>query len=252
MKTLNSQKETKNQSQDNTDDKELLSKLKKQASVAAWIKFIGAIMEAIISSEIFLIVEAESESKSASEPNERQVIQGLWIQTIGQFFDSVGITKQAITNDETKILEASEISNFGDWIQTVGGIVEAYAGKQAINKVKAEQEIGSFHPIKRYLISFLCISKLYKGGSKMNYILIEYGRTLQKNGEELIQASKNFSFTTDENSNLILDKLEQKVSLLKKITTTLESVSPPKVIEKEHLELIRVFKDLTEGNKYLI
>lgn len=82
--------------------------------------------------------------------------------------------------------------------------------------------------------------------------VIEYGDTLQKIGGGLVQASKDLSFSTVEGSEANLVKLEHEVSLLERSVATLESVSPPKVIEKEHLELICAIKDLTEGMKFLI
>lgn len=92
----------------------------------------------------------------------------------------------------------------------------------------------------------------YAGGLKMKNNIVEYGKTLQIIGGGLVQASKDLSITTDEDSEVILVKLEREVLLLERSATTLETVTPPKVIEKEHLELIGVFKDLAEGKKYLI
>jgi hypothetical protein len=86
----------------------------------------------------------------------------------------------------------------------------------------------------------------------MRNIVIEYGETLQTIGGRLVQASKDLSFSTVEGSEVNLVKLEHEVSLLERSVATLESVSPPKVIEKEHLELICVIKSLTEGVKFLI
>ena len=86
----------------------------------------------------------------------------------------------------------------------------------------------------------------------MENSIIEYGETLKKIGGELVRASKDLSFTIHENSDVILVKLEREVLLLESVATELESVSPPKVIDKEHLELLDVFKDLAEGKKYLM
>ena len=86
----------------------------------------------------------------------------------------------------------------------------------------------------------------------MRNSVIEYGETLQKIGGGLVQASKDLSFSTVEGSEVNLVKLEHEVSLLEGRVATLESVSPPRLIEKEHLELICVIKDLTEGGKFLI
>ncbi|MGZ9817085.1 hypothetical protein ACXM0N_14415 [Peribacillus simplex] len=83
----------------------------------------------------------------------------------------------------------------------------------------------------------------------MQNSVIEYGETLKKIGGGLVQVSKGLRFIDTED---VLIKLELEVSLLEKSITDLELVSPPKIIEKEHLELISVFKDLTEGMKYLI
>lgn len=45
--------------------------------------------------------------------------------------------------------------------------------------------------------------------------------------------------------------MESEVSLLESRATTLESVSPPRDIEKEHLDLIGFFKELAEGKRNL-
>lgn len=140
---MNFQIETKNQSKDNSnsDNKEMISQLEKQVSIAVWIKFIGSIMEAIYLSKIMLVSE-----EVRSDPNEIQALQGIWISTIGQFIDSFGVTKQALTSDETIRIEGQEISNIGDWIQVMGGILESYAGKKIIIEDKAELVSDLFVP----------------------------------------------------------------------------------------------------------
>jgi hypothetical protein len=54
--------------------------------------------------------------------------------------------------------------------------------------------------------------------------IIEYGETLQKVDRGLVQASKDFNFSIDEELEVILVKLEREVSLLESCATTLESV----------------------------
>ena len=140
---MNFETETKNQPKDssNTDNKELIAQLEKNVTIAVWIKFIGAILEAIYLSKILMLSEEER-----SDPNERQVLQGIWIQTIGQFIDSYGVTKQALTSDETVKFDGQEISNIGDWMQVIGGVLESYAGKQIIIEDKEELVSDLFVP----------------------------------------------------------------------------------------------------------
>ncbi len=125
----------------NSDEKELISQLEKQISVAVWIQFIGQIMEAFYLSKIMMISE-----EVRSNDNERQILLGVWMQSIGNLFEGVGVTKQVLTSDVTNTLKAQEITNFGDWIMTVGTAVEAHAAKQIINEEKKKLEPTIFVP----------------------------------------------------------------------------------------------------------
>jgi hypothetical protein len=130
---VNAQIENTNATKENSnsDEKELISQLEKQISVAVWIQFIGQIMEAFYLSKIMMISE-----EVRSNDNERQIFLGVLMQSIGNLFESVGVTKQVLASDETNTLKAQEITNFGDWIMTVGSAVETHASKQIINEEK--------------------------------------------------------------------------------------------------------------------
>ncbi|MEH7504246.1 hypothetical protein V7152_19900 [Neobacillus drentensis] len=125
----------------NSDEKELISQLEKQISVAVWIQFIGQIMETFYLSKIMMISE-----EVRSNDNERQILLGVWMQSIGNLFEGVGVTKQVLASDVTNTLKAQEITNFGDWIMTVGTAVEAHAAKQIINEEKKKLEPAIFVP----------------------------------------------------------------------------------------------------------
>ncbi|WP_243296556.1 DUF6944 family repetitive protein [Bacillus litorisediminis] len=84
-------------------------------------------MEAILLSKIASISE-----EVRSDPNERQIIQGAWFQTIGQFMESMGATQQVMTTDENIRKETQKITTLGDWIQAVGTVLEAHGGSQII------------------------------------------------------------------------------------------------------------------------
>lgn len=125
----------------NSDNKELMSQLEKQVSVAVWIQFIGQLMEAYYLSKIMLISE-----EVRADTNERQILLGAWIQTVGQFLEGFGTTKQTLTDEERLTLEAQEITNFGDWLQSVGTTLEAVAGKQIIIEEIKKMEPQIFVP----------------------------------------------------------------------------------------------------------
>ena len=121
-----------------SDNEELLEQLEKQVSIAVWIQFIGQIMEAFYLSKIMLVSEEVRENA-----NERQILLGAWIQTAGQFFEGVGTTQQLYTDEEKSLtLEAQRVTNFGDWLQSLGVTLEANAGTQIILEEirKAEEE----------------------------------------------------------------------------------------------------------------
>ncbi|PFP30889.1 hypothetical protein COJ96_02705 [Bacillus sp. AFS073361] len=121
-----------------SDNEEVIAQLEKQVSIAVWIQFIGQIMEAFYLSKIMLVSEEVRENA-----NERQILLGAWIQTAGQLFEGVGTTKQLYTDEEKSLtLEAQRVTNFGDWLQSVGVALEANAGTQIILEEirKAEEE----------------------------------------------------------------------------------------------------------------
>ncbi|MCM3116092.1 hypothetical protein M3610_12380 [Neobacillus sp. MER 74] len=121
-----------------SDNEEVIAQLEKQVSIAVWIQFIGQIMEAFYLSKIMLVSEEVRENA-----NERQILLGAWIQTAGQFFEGVGTTKQLYTDEEKSLtLEAQRVTNFGDWLQSLGVTLEANAGTQIILEEirKAEEE----------------------------------------------------------------------------------------------------------------
>ena len=52
-------------------------------------------MKALYITKIFLKSE-----KDRIDPNEKQIVQGVWIQTIGQFVEAVGVTEEALSSEE--------------------------------------------------------------------------------------------------------------------------------------------------------
>ncbi|MBV7508909.1 hypothetical protein KW850_27280 [Bacillus sp. sid0103] len=125
----------------NSDNKELVLQLEKQVSVAVWIQFIGQVLEAYYLSKIMLIDE-----EVRSDANERQIFLGVLIQTMGQFFEGIGVTGQVLTDDEALTLEAQEITNFGDWLQSLGLVLEANAGRQIIMEEKKKSVPTEYIP----------------------------------------------------------------------------------------------------------
>ena len=124
--TVNAQTENTKAAKENSnsDNAEVLLQLEKQVSVAVWIQFIGQIMEAYYLSKIMLVSE-----EVRFDANERQIWNlGAWVQTAGQFLESIGTTKQILTDEEKLTLEAQEITNLGDWLQSLGLVLEANAG----------------------------------------------------------------------------------------------------------------------------
>ncbi|MFJ5762883.1 hypothetical protein ACIQAA_27950 [Neobacillus sp. NPDC093182] len=140
---MNAQTENKNQTKEssNIDNKELISQLEKQVSIAIWIQTIGKIMEVLLLTKILLIDE-----EARSDPNERQVVEGVWIETIGQILEGIGVTKDVLANEEPIKLEATNIANIGDWLQGIGAIYAAHAEKLIIAKDREELVTNLFVP----------------------------------------------------------------------------------------------------------
>ncbi|WP_298473009.1 hypothetical protein [uncultured Psychrobacillus sp.] len=82
--------------------------------------------------------------------------------------------------------------------------------------------------------------------------IVEYGQTLKNIGEAITQTSEDLNISFKEDSEVLLVKLEHDVLFHERITDTLESVSPPKILEKDHIKLVNVFKDVVEDKKNLI
>lgn len=89
-------------------------------------------------------------------------------------------------------------------------------------------------------------------GIIMKNQIVEYGQTLKNIGEAITQTSKDLNISFKEDSEVLLVKLEHDVLFHERITDTLESVSPPKILEKDHIKLVNVFKDVVEDKKNLI
>lgn len=86
------------------------------------------------------------DEEALSDSNERQVVDGVWIQTIGQILEAIGVTKEVLVNDELIKLEATTVANIGDWLQGIGAIYEAHAGKQIIAEDRKELVTNLFAP----------------------------------------------------------------------------------------------------------
>lgn len=138
MNGVKAQRENGKVSKENnvTENKELVLQLETQISIANWIQFIGQTIEAINLSRIMLISEEVRENA-----NERHILLGAWLQSVGQFLIGIGVTQQILVNEEAvATIKAQEITNFGDWIKTLGSTVVAEAGRQIIIEEKKELE----------------------------------------------------------------------------------------------------------------
>lgn len=89
-------------------------------------------------------------------------------------------------------------------------------------------------------------------GINMKNQIIGYGQILKNMGEDIIQTSQDLNLTFNEDSEVLIDKLEHDVLVFERIKDTLESLSPPTILEKEHVKLGNVFKDVVEDKKKLI
>ena len=140
---ININTETKSQTEkSHTDNQELISKYEQQISIAIWIQTIGKIMEVLYLTKIMMISE-----ENQADPDEHQVLQGVWIQTIGQLLEAIGVTKEVLAIDKTLLeLEGTTLANIGDWVQVVGGIVEAHAGSQIIAEEREKLAANLFAP----------------------------------------------------------------------------------------------------------
>lgn len=139
---MNLEKEMTDSLKENSqfDNKELPMQLEKQVAVSIWIQSIGKIMESVNLTKILLLSE-----EKRFETNELQIVQGVWIQTIGQIIEALGVTKEVLSGEEND-LKWTAIANSGDWLQGIGAIYEAHAGKQIIQKEKAERIAKLFIP----------------------------------------------------------------------------------------------------------
>ncbi|WP_409290013.1 hypothetical protein [Peribacillus sp. SCS-37] len=76
-------------------------------------------------------LEAESSSESTGE---KQIISGVWFQTIGHILEAVSVTNQIGLTDTARLLEEQKTAIAGDVLVSLGAAIEAAGGLKVLKE----------------------------------------------------------------------------------------------------------------------
>jgi hypothetical protein len=105
-------------------NEELKAAIEKQIEAMQWIQAVAVFTEAILVSKLYTLKE--------DFDGERNIVIGIWIQTIGQLIESTGVSKQIRTNDEIEIIRGQKMLVTGDFLQAIGAALQAIGGEELL------------------------------------------------------------------------------------------------------------------------
>ena len=115
------------------EDEELKAALEEQIATLQWIQAAAVLMEAVLLSKLYSL-------KENVEEGEDKILTGIWVQTLGQLMEALGVTQQINTTDKSSIFKAEKTAVTGDLIQSIGAGLQAWGGEELL-KAAAEELI---------------------------------------------------------------------------------------------------------------
>ncbi|GIN57104.1 DUF6944 family repetitive protein [Lederbergia ruris] len=106
------------------EDEELKAVIEEQIATLQWIQAVAVATEAVLVSKLYSLKDnVEGEDK---------ILTGIWVQTIGQLMEALGVTQQISTTDKHSIFEAEKTAVTGDLIQSIGAALQAWGGEEIL------------------------------------------------------------------------------------------------------------------------
>ncbi|KRG15377.1 hypothetical protein ACA30_07075 [Virgibacillus soli] len=115
------------------EDVELMAALEEQIATLQWIQAAAVLTEAVLLSKLYSL-------KENVEEGEDKILTGIWVQTLGQLTEALGVTQQINTTDKSSIFKAEKTAVTGDLIQSIGAGLQAWGGEELL-KAAAEELI---------------------------------------------------------------------------------------------------------------
>ncbi|MBP1915811.1 hypothetical protein J2Z23_002793 [Lederbergia galactosidilyticus] len=115
------------------EDEELMAALEEQIATLQWIQAAAILTEAVLLSKLYSL-------KENVEEGEDKILTGIWVQTLGQLMEALGVTQQINTTDKSSIFKAEKTAVTGDLIQSIGAGLQAWGGEELL-KAAAEELI---------------------------------------------------------------------------------------------------------------
>lgn len=115
------------------EDEELMAALEEQIATLQWIQAAAVLTEAVLLSKLYSL-------KENVEEGEDKILTGIWVQTLGQLTEALGVTQQINTTDKSSIFKAEKTAVTGDLIQSIGAGLQAWGGEELL-KAAAEELI---------------------------------------------------------------------------------------------------------------
>lgn len=120
-------KENKNENKNEhiLENEELIAALEEQIAATQWIQSAAVLYEAILLTQLYFL-------ENHNNDGENKILAGIWVQTIGQFTEALGVTKEIRTTDKYSIFKAQKMAVTGDWLQSLGAALQGLGGEEAL------------------------------------------------------------------------------------------------------------------------
>lgn len=107
------------------DEKEAkIKELQLQIAANLWFQSFAQLIEAAAVTKLFYLDE--------QAPGGEEIVQGVWVQAIGQIIESIGVSEQLLSEDGPLHLRGMRTATTGDWLQSIGAAVEAAGGERVL------------------------------------------------------------------------------------------------------------------------
>lgn len=114
-------------------DKEAeIKELRLQIATSLWFQSFAELIEASAVTKLFFLEERV--------PGGEEVVQGVWIQVIGQIIETIGVSQQLLSDDTSAIFKGQRTVINGDWMQGIGAILEATGEEQSLRDALRRKE----------------------------------------------------------------------------------------------------------------
>lgn len=115
-----------NDNEKNNDVENERIAIEKQLAFGIWVQAVGQVMELVGLIRLSLLDE------DLGTVAMTEVLSGASIQTIGTFFEAIGVSNQISNPDNESRFDAQVLAVTGDWLQSVGAALEAMGGSDEI------------------------------------------------------------------------------------------------------------------------